>query len=306
MSSETYEVFHSISGIEIDTSEPSRIGDFTFYQFPRDRVDATKQYVPDLDSTTCDSLFLNFRDAPSVVGVKVKATDTRAAQDKARILFTHLANIFSFLLFDTREIHNISVFSAKPITRDPFVVLSDSHASRSFSLSGRRRIIELSKLLQIDDCFFKNLIEGLTDTSLPKAKKKILLSVDFCGLAVQSIGQPSSFVQAITALESLLSTSSEGIVRNVSDNYAFIFGRNFSERVELKKKVKELYDKRSKLAHGTISEVSNEECLKAIFYARNVINAFLVDEKLKTIKNNRDFDKYIEELKFGATEGANV
>lgn len=306
MPTKTYEVFHRISGIEIDTSEPSRIGDFTFYRFPRDQFDAAKQHILDLDSAMCDSIFLCFRDVPSVVGVKVKAMDARAAQDKARILFTHLTNIFSFLLFDTREIHNISVFSSNPITRDNSVVLSDSEIGRRFLLSGRRSKIELSKLLQFDDCFFKNLIEGLTDTNLPKAEKKILLSIDFCGLAIQSIGQPSSFVQAITALESLLSTNTEGIVRNVSDNYAFLFGRNFRERVELKKEVTKLYDKRSRLAHGTISEVSKEECLKAIFYARNVINAFLVDEKLKNIKNNRDFDKYIEELKFGATEGDNA
>jgi len=58
---ELYEVFHAISGIDIDTLEPSKIGDFTFYQFPRDQLDVTKKYVADLNLTTPDSLFLNFR-----------------------------------------------------------------------------------------------------------------------------------------------------------------------------------------------------------------------------------------------------
>lgn len=306
MSTEIYEIFHAIYGIDIDTPAPHQIGDFTFYQFPRDRLIAAKQYLPDLKAVEEDPLFQNISDT-AMVSVKVVAPDVKAAEDMARVHFTHLTNMFSYLMLDYRGIYNISVFDAKPIRKDSYVVVSKSlQGKRHFSISGIRRKLELSKLIQLDDRFFTNLVENLTDNNLTKIRKKVLLGIDFCGLAIQSIGQPSSFIQAITSLECLFSTSKGSIILNVSDNYALILGENYRNRVELKKKVKKLYSKRSDLAHGTISVVSETDCFEAIFYARNAINAFLMDEKLLKLKSEDDFNEYIERLKFGEKEDENA
>lgn len=303
MSSEKYEVFHTIYGLDVDTPAPHQIGDFTFYQFPRDRLIAAKQYLPDLKTAEEDPLFRNFSDT-AIVSVKVEAPDVTVAENMAQVHFTHLTNIFSYLLFDYQGIHNISVFDAKPITKNSYVIVSKSlQGKRHFSISGMRRKLKLSSLIQLDSRFFTNLVENLTESNLAKMRKKVLLGIDFCGLAIQSIGQPSSFVQAITTLECLLSTSKGSIGLNVSDNYAYIFGENYPQRIELKRKVKNLYNKRSGLAHGTISTVKEEECREAILYARNVISAFLQDEKLSCLKEESNFDDYIERLKFGAKEG---
>lgn len=307
MPTEIYEIFHTVYGIDVDTPVPHSIGDFTFYQFPRDRLAATKQYLPNLKSVEEEPLFQHFGDITSVVSVKVEAPDAKTAEDVARVPFAHLTNIFSFLLLEYRDVYNISVFNAKPITKNVYVVVSKSlQGERHCSISGIRRKLELSKLIQLDNRFFINLVENLTNSNLTKMRKKVMLGVDFCGLAIQSIGQASSFVQAITSLECLLSTSKGSISLNVSDNYAFIFGENYPSRIKLKSKVKQLYKRRSDLAHGIDSDVSKEECLEAIFYARNAINAFLMDEKLLNLESEDDFNKYIERLKFGAKEGENA
>lgn len=312
MSTEIYEIFHEIYGLAVDTPEPYQIGDFTFYQFPRDQLIAAKQYFPNLESAKEDIIFL-FRDfnETSIVSVKIEARDKEKAEELARVYFAHLTNIFSYLLFDCRndDYRNdycISVLDSKPITKDSSVVMSKNSIEQNWSTSGRRRKAELSDLIRLGNHLFTELIKSISDKNLTKMRKKILLGIDFCGLATQHIGQPSSFVEAITVLECLLSTSKGSIILNISDNYAFIFGKSYHERIELKQKVKKLYNKRSDLAHGTVSVVSEDECLEAISYAQNVVDAFLTDEKLLSLKSEEDFNKYIEKLKFGGKENENA
>lgn len=239
MKNNVYEVFHSISGLIVDTPEPVSIGDFTFYQFPRDQKKAVTQYFCDADNKFVESFFHHMRVKNSVVSVKVRSSDYESAIVMAETLFMKLTNVFRFQLFDYREVYGVSILTEKMLMTSSYTVISDNlEGHQQFSISGVRRQIELSKFFEIDGRGFSRLVENQTARNLTKMEKRMLLAVDFCGLSTENIGQPSSFIHAVTALECLLSTSDRRIRENVANNYAILFGDIPSKQEELKKGLK--------------------------------------------------------------------
>ena len=230
----------------------------------------------------------------SVVSVKVRSSDYESAIVMAETLFMKLTNVFRFQLFDYREVYGVSILTEKMLMTSSYTVISDNlEGHQQFSISGVRRQIELSKFFEIDGRGFSRLVENQTARNLTKMEKRMLLAVDFCGLSTENIGQPSSFIHAVTALECLLSTSDRRIRENVANNYAILFGDIPSKQEELKKRIKSLYKTRSQLAHGEISVISKDECLKAIYYAREALIIFLMDDVLSTLKDKADFNQYL-------------
>lgn len=297
MKNNVYEVFHPISGLIVDTPEPVAIGDFTFYQFPRDQMKAVSQYFRDADSGFAESFFDHMKEKTSIVSVKVKSPDHETALAIAEILFVKLTNIFRFQLFDYPEVYGVSVLTEKALMTSSYTIISDNlEGHRQFLISGVRRQIELSKFLKIDSRSFTDLIKNLTAKNPSKMEKRVLLAVDFCGLSIENIGQPSSFVQAVTTLECLLSTSDKGIRENVANNYAILFGSTPSDWEEQKKKIESFYKTRSKLAHGEISTISKNECLKVICCARDALIAFITDDVLSNLKGKADFEQYLKQI----------
>lgn len=294
-----YAVFHAISGLIVDTPEPVSIGDFTFFQFPRDCRVALQKFFLNPSQEAIDSWFRDLKESPAVISVKVKANDTEAAEIEAENLFKRITNIFRFQLFSIgNDLFDVSVYDKSHITKSTYVVISKTDGKHHFSVSGVRRQIELSKFLETDCRGFENLIQQLTISKLTNFQKRVLLAVDFLGLATRNIGQPSGFVHAITAIETLLSMGKMGISQNIADNYAFIMGTDLENRKTLKQDTKKLYRIRSELAHGEKSIISVEDCKDAISHAYALILKFLFDDKLRHIQNNEQFVEYIENIKF--------
>ena len=218
---------------------------------------------------------------------------------EAENLFKRITNIFRFQLFSIgNDLFDVSVYDKSHITKSTYVVISKTDGKHHFSVSGVRRQIELSKFLETDCRGFENLIQQLTISKLTNFQKRVLLAVDFLGLATRNIGQPSGFVHAITAIETLLSMGKMGISQNIADNYAFIMGTDLENRKTLKQDTKKLYRIRSELAHGEKSIISVEDCKDAISHAYALILKFLFDDKLRHIQNNEQFVEYIENIKF--------
>lgn len=243
----------------------------------------------------------------SIVSVKVQAESPEIAENLAESFLSRLENVFAFSLFNIQNdlvLYYVSVFGQPPIRTNSYLVLSqDSGDRQHWALEGIYRSIELSKLLKLDARYFSKHVEKISGKDLTKMEKRLSLAVDFCGLAIRSIGQPSSFVQAVTALECLFSMGRANIESSVSDHYAFILGRSLEERLELKKKIRRLYDIRSDLAHGARSTIKKSDCREAIACAQNAIFAFLFDDKLSGIIDEKSFKEYIDTLKFDVGEG---
>ena len=303
MTSNIYEVFGPIYGLIVDTPEPVVIGAFTFYQFPRDCQYALNPYFNNVSDETVSSCFLGFPDDSAVVSVKVDAPDADTAKVKAERLFVRLTHIFCIHFFGVHELYGVTVFNKRPVSRSAYAVLSSTDGKQGFSIAGFRRAIEISKFLSLsDDRCFKGLIEKITAETLTEFEGRVLLAVDFCGMAIQDIGQSSSFIQAVTAIECLFSVDKGGLTQNISENYAFIMANSLLSRKELRDKIKGLYRMRSKLAHGEDFIIGKEECIMAIRYAHEAIIAFVTDDRLLKIATKQDFNNYIDILKFGTSE----
>ena len=113
-----YEVFHAISGLIVDTLEPVSIGDFTFFQFPRDCRVALQKFFLNPSQEAIDSWFRDLKESPAVISVKVKANDTEAAEIEAENLFKRITNIFRFQLFSIgNDLFDVSVYDKSHITK---------------------------------------------------------------------------------------------------------------------------------------------------------------------------------------------
>lgn len=302
-----YEVFHPIYGIKIDTPTPVTIGIFTFYQFPRDRIAALEKCFNNPGEAEANIWFREYDKEPAVISVQIQAEDAKSAEGKANILFARLLYLFGFQIFGIHEYCQIS-FEKPSITTSEYVVMPKSGQQdglQHFNVLGKYRMICLSNFLELEQSCFSNIIEKLSMVKPSKMEQRLLHAIDFCGLATRTLGQPSSFVQAITTLECLLSMDTDYVTQHVSENYALIFEKDCQKRIEARNKIKKLYNIRSRLVHGDTSDISKYDCEEVIQIAQNVIISFLTDPKLVALKSENDFKKYIDMLKFEAKEDEN-
>lgn len=301
MSKTMFEVFHPIFGLNINSEKPVCVGNFTFYQFPRDKEIAMEPYIASLASRKITWWSSVFEETPVILGVKVDAITAKVAQERSELYFYRLTNLFEFLLFEHRKIFRVSVFDRNPIERNAYLIVSNNgEVHRTVSITGKRENIGLETLRQLNDDLFEKMANIITkpSKSLSNRERRVLLSIDFCGLAIQNIGKPSGFIHAVTAIEELLSVGKSGISQNISDNYAFIMGKDLANRKSLKRDIKRLYKIRSELAHGEKSTVNEVACIDAISRAKELILQFLFDDKLAKIQSNDEFLEYIENMKF--------
>lgn len=291
-----YEVICPIYGLVIDTLEPCTIGKFTFYRFPRDQETILKKYYFNSE-VNCKTFFSAFHDEPYLISTKIYAESDKDAREKAELLFARLENLFSILLFRPPYIFGVSILNKKSIHTNKYMVIGeDRTGKRGFSISGPRASIELSKFINDDGRFFADIIKNFTNSNQTLMEKKLLLAIDFGGMAVQNYGQPSSFIHAITALECLLVTSEKGIKTRVSNNFAYFFGHDKSDCINLRNTIRQFYKIRSDLAHGHSSSIDLNDNKQAITCAQEAIFSFIADEGLSRLKTKKDFETYISAL----------
>lgn len=94
-------------------------------------------------------------------------------------------------------------------------------------------------------------------------------------------------VQTMFALDSLFQINqgeliTPSIAAQMSESVAFILGTDLPSRIDIEKKVKDLWGKRSAVVHQGVTSISgHEDFLAAYLIARRVIARLLNDEPFK-------------------------
>lgn len=117
--------------------------------------------------------------------------------------------------------------------------------------------------------------------------KRIQISLMWLGESMEENSIEQAFVKAIFSLEGLIGKNNSGsIAENLSTNVAVILCDDYESRMKMKKKVKRLYNIRSKAVHGESMVCSPQEYLDACQIVRNIIFKLINDSEFNK------FDKF--------------
>ena len=105
--------------------------------------------------------------------------------------------------------------------------------------------------------------------------RRLRTAARFLTKAMRAESPADSYVFMGTCLEALLVSGEEAIGERLRDAVALILGRTFEERVELKNRVKKLYDTRSRYVHGGQYDRNERERVLCLDIAKRVLAAEL-------------------------------
>jgi len=290
----TYEVFHHISGIFVDSPAPLCVGGFCFHQYD--------QYSAKIDLAISNedmSMVFKERIPHTSVSVKTNARTMGKAVELATVLFTDLERVLRCIVFSIGSRANIGIMKHK-WKNDPFVLIHSNGIGVSDS-SSEPIPVSINKVLSYEASI--KLVELISKKGKTKIEKKILDSSLLIGRSAEEGKTDYGFLSCVFALESLLNLGDnplllKNVTSQVASGVAFILADEYEKRMEIDESIREVYTYRSKLAHGANVQIPDRIYSDAYNYAKEIMYAFLIKEDLQNIKDTDDLRKYLKEKEY--------
>ena len=180
------------------------------------------------------------------------------------------------------------------------MVSSPYHTLMHSSVRGRLVPFEFSeankkKMVAIGAYRISNLLER-ENQKFTDFEHAILNAVHWIADAQMQIEHENKFLNYVTAMESLLKPESySGIAQTVSEGTALLIGENLDERKKIKKDVRNLYTKRSRVSHGDREAVS----LGELYRMRDITYKLLLTliNRLDEFAKPSDLRNWLEDRK---------
>jgi hypothetical protein len=291
------EVLYEFFGVRMK-SEQIKFGNFTIYNIRLNQQQLISKY-PDFEKW--NSIY-NSGKQNILIGVKVKARESNKAIELADKLCERFENVFSYVLGDLTHNRRAGILNFRQWTGIQKLVCN---------INGMGVAIKNDIIIPLDleHGIFKEVSQGndkiwdIITTQNNEIEKRILTSVEWIGKAIQEVDKSKSLVQFVFAIEALLQPDkkellSPSIVSQFSDWVAFIISDKKEERKKIAKHFKELYSKRSAIAHGAEKEVTIEDLTLARDITNLTIVKFLTQEPFKKMKTMEELRNYMIDLKF--------
>ena len=290
---EEYEIVRKIFGVKF--SRYKIIGPFGFYKGGNT---SRRMSIP------TDKLKLLKVDlSGNVVSIKVKSITTQRAVELADEVFVALEYLFAFLhgrkkgYFEVRVIrpsaHNFLHYIAKT-------------KNRNISIGMGHTALAMDEINLDEDFFNENdvrrLFEIIGNGPKNKIEKRIYNAVTWIGKGQLADSSMEAILNYCSALESLLireekSIINPSIIASLSEYCAFLLVNSKEHRLEMVKKIKELYSKRSAGTHGGKLGPDSDLESYALQLSRAMVFRLLELYPAK-LKNDNDIFDYINDLKF--------
>ena len=122
---------------------------------------------------------------------------------------------------------------------------------------------------------------------------------------------PSAFIKAAIALEIIFTPSKQAIiapsiVSQISESIALILGSSVDERLKIEKRVKDLYELRSKIVHSGNKDINQVDYKTLLEIARSVIIRILTSDKLNSVDSVQDLYTILKKFKYSGGGGKYV
>lgn len=290
-------------GLAMDNVNQIKKGKYTFIK---------KQYIKEYLKTHCLNVNIinqcfKYDEGRNLCYVEIKclAKDYDKAEEIANIEYIQLDNVLRFMIGDNDRNMGIGVFEYRAtLFGGLFCKCSDGKIRMS-----ETKISTPPYKIKLDDVKFFDIKNGnnkiwdmLNSDSYNEIEIRILKSIEWIGMAINE-DQPSiAFIKCMFAIECLLQDQEGFITKSISaqigEYVAFIVGFGKEQRIETDKLFKELYSKRSKIAHGTIISSLSEELKTVILLTKQIISNLLMSPEFQTVHNMKDLKCVIEEMRY--------
>lgn len=295
-----FEIFNELFGGTLKSAE-IQFGDFTVYNLALTKPDLFKKY-PLLGKH--EDLYFDYIKSNLLIGINVKAREQNKANEIADIYLRSFENIMSYVLADLSHNSTIGLFNfVGHRTRKTIICNEKIIGSHSDTLS---MFIEFD----LEDPFLKNPENGndkiwslITKSNKTDIEKRLLNSSEWIGKAVHERDYPKSLFQFVVAIEGMLQHTEKtfvtpSIVSQLSDWLAFIIENDLEKRKSISKYFKDIYQKRSAIAHGGVKSIEKEDLDIALMISKLMIICFLTKSPFNTFTNLEQLSTHITELKF--------
>ncbi|MEJ2898270.1 hypothetical protein [Acinetobacter sp. NS-4] len=129
---------------------------------------------------------------------------------------------------------------------------------------------------------------------------KIRLAIDWYASSYKSNDSRESFLFCAIGMEVLFSKEKDTISKNLSENTAFLIAKkDVKSRKYIFQKMKELYKKRSGIAHGDNANIEETDLTQIRYYLSYSIITIIRKIQKDDFYSFQDFSNFLEEQKFG-------
>jgi len=292
------ELFYEIYGVEMSIPQ-KQFGNFTIYKFDLAIDDLTKKY-PRLENR---KIYFSTKKPNYLVGIKVKAREDTKAIEMANRVCETIENAFNYMIADLTHMHAVGIINYRGWRTTNVVICNDSSTGGHF-----HRDINLP--VNIDDAFFSDAKSGndkiwllITKHNKTDLENRIINSIDWIGKAITDVDLSKALVQFVFAIEGMLQLNEKNIITpsiisQLSDWLAFIISDELDDRKNISKYFKDIYQKRSAIAHGALKVIDIKDLSIALEICKQLIIAFLVSAPFSNMKTIEELGQYMTYLKF--------
>jgi hypothetical protein len=295
-----YEVFNELFGATMK-SPKIHFGDFTIYNLKLSKAELFKKY-PRLGAH--EDLYFKYIKSNLLIGINIKAREQDKASEIADRYLRSFENIMSYAIADLSHNRTVGLFNfLGHRTRKALICNENTIGSHNDTLN---MFIEFD----LEDSYLKHFDNGnqviwglITKNDKTELEKRLLNSAEWIGKAIDEKDYPKSLFQFVIAIEGMLqfnekSLITPSIVSQLSEWLAFIIEDELDKRKSIAKYFKDIYQKRSAIAHGGIKSIEKEDLDIALKISKLMVISFLTKEPFKSFKSLEQLNNHITELKF--------
>lgn len=296
-----YEIFYPFYGAQIN-SDSLKFGDFTIYDKQK-----CKELLNEKHSAISDKdLYFEIIESDLLISIKIEARESDKAFEIADKYCMSFENVFSYVLGDLSHDKRVGIFNFRGFSTMGKIISSDLE----MGFRGKNDVI-LSLNLDYNylSCFNNNELGNdkvwflITKKDKSEIEKRLLNAIEWVGKAINDRDNSKSLIQFVFAIEGMLQYDekifiNQSIVSQLADSLAFIITEDKEERKEMSRKFKDIYKKRSSIAHGSNAKIDFEDLEEVFEITKNMIISFLTKNPFKEMKSMNNLNEHIVNLKF--------
>ena len=239
----------------------------------------------------------------AVISTTVAARDSTYAREVADLRFKWFDRGIRFVVGRSR-LYTVGVFDNEGYRWSQFIALSptgqDGREHYSGSIPFDLSSYDLkSTALGLDELWgILSQAETVANEPRENIHARILRAVDWVGRGVNDRDHVNAFIQFIFALEALFTVGSGSIGTRLAESASYLLGSTFNDRVARYEEVTTLYAKRSEVAHGDVSAVSEADTELAFKYVRSCVARMLTHRRISKMQGYSEFQDWVKKNKF--------
>lgn len=284
-------VYKNIFGIHV--RDKVKFGKFTIYNFQKN-----KEYLKSKHPKYKEDFFN--QDVNFLIEIEVDSYELARVLEITDI---EIENFINLLYFITEE-------KTKKISTSYY----EQNEGEEFALTSHSWIkkypLELTSIIDLDLVYkrsmeipyFKKIVEIMTTDIESEVENSIKTCINWYGQSVREKNSSSSILKAVIGLEAIFSWNegilSPSILSSICESIALLIGKNCTERLEIEKRMKNIYKTRSAITHsGKQNKILNYQKEYLFIIIKKVIEILLSPE-FQAYKKKNDLMNKIKELKY--------